>query len=101
MKYLQHIFALLLLTYCSLLTLAQEQPKGISVRPVTVDFSVRAGQTGEKKILITNTLEMKKQFIVYTSDWEETPQGLTFIQNLATAHDHVQNGLQLTKHFLN
>jgi hypothetical protein len=75
MKYLQHIFAVLLLTSCSLFTHAQEQPKGISVRPVTVDFSVSAGQIGEKKILITNTLEMKKQFIVYTSDWERDTTG--------------------------
>jgi hypothetical protein len=75
MKYLQHIFTLLLLTSCSLFSHAQEKPKGISVRPVTVDFSVRAGQTGEKKILITNTLDIKKQFIVYTSDWERDTTG--------------------------
>jgi hypothetical protein len=75
MKYLQHIFTLLLLTYCSLFSHAQEKPKGISVRPVTVDFSITPGQTDEKRILITNTLDIKKQFIVYAADWERDTVG--------------------------
>lgn len=44
-------------------------PKGISVRPVTIDISATPGNIESKKILITNGLDVKKQFIVYTADW--------------------------------
>ena len=46
-----------------------ENPKGISVRPVTIDVNTLAGAKESKRILITNGLDVKKQFIVYTSDW--------------------------------
>lgn len=44
-------------------------PKGISVRPVTIDINTAPGSTDNKIILITNSLDVKKQFIVYTADW--------------------------------
>lgn len=67
-KHLSVVTAFVFLsTYC----LAQSitNPKGISVRPVTIDVSTAPGNTESKRVLITNGLDVKKQFIVYVSDW--------------------------------
>lgn len=75
MKSILHTLNLTLLILSALLAQSQEKPKGISVRPVTIEFSNTSGEIGERKILITNTLEIKKQFIVYPADWERDTIG--------------------------
>jgi hypothetical protein len=75
MKSIQHSLFLALLLFATFFAQSQEKQKGISVRPVTVDFSNTPGEIGERKILITNTLDIKKQFIVYPADWERDTLG--------------------------
>ena len=52
-----------------------EIPKGIAVRPVTIDFSASPGQTQVTRISITNALAVKKQFVVYVADWQRDTVG--------------------------
>lgn len=67
-KHLSAFIALALLsTHC--LAQSTTNPKGISVRPVTIDVSTAPGTTESKRVLITNGLDEKKQFIVYVTDW--------------------------------
>lgn len=67
-KYLPVVITLFLLS-AKCLAQSTTNPKGISVRPVTIDLSTSPGNTESKRILITNGLDVKKQFIVYVSDW--------------------------------
>ncbi len=55
----------------SLLVQAQpeERPKGIAVRPVTLEFGLSENQSASQVVRITNALAEAKQFVVYLSDW--------------------------------
>jgi hypothetical protein len=75
MKFIQNLLSLILLLLSALFVQSQEKPKGISVRPVTIEFSNTSGEIRERKILVTNTLDIKKQFIVYPADWERDTIG--------------------------
>lgn len=54
---------------------AQERQAGIAVRPVTMDFTLRPGETASQRINVTNDLTEKKQFAVYVSDWRRDTTG--------------------------
>lgn len=53
----------------------EEKQRGIAVRPVTLDFTVSPGNMETNRVLITNGLEVKKQFIVYVADWRRDTIG--------------------------
>lgn len=52
-----------------------ESPKGIAVKPVTLEYAAASNESVSQKVIVTNALAEKKQFAVYVSDWRRDTTG--------------------------
>lgn len=97
MKLIATITAILL-SFASM-SQTTEKPKGISVRPVTIDISTAPGHSEIKKILITNSMDVKKQFIVYATDWFRDTVGAHIYTESSNHTRSCANWIEIDKPF--
>jgi hypothetical protein len=80
---------------------AEITPKGtISAQPMRNDFRLRAGESQEVKILISNRMEKKMQFNVYLSDWRRDTMGMHVYSTPGTERQSCAKWITLDKTFL-
>lgn len=80
---------------------AEITPKGtISAQPMRNDFRLRAGESQEVKILISNRMEKKMQFNVYLSDWRRDTMGMHVYSAPGTESQSCARWITLDKTFL-
>ena len=95
-------YSLLLHLVC-LVMMAQAQtedrPKGIAIRPVTLEFGLLANQSGSQIVRITNALTEPKQFVVYLSDWIRDTTGAHVYTTPGEIDRSCAGWIQLNKNF--
>lgn len=80
---------------------AEITPKGtISVQPMRNDFRLKAGESQEVKIFISNRMEKKMQFNIYLSDWRRDTIGMHAYSKPGTEPQSCAKWITLDKTFL-
>lgn len=77
----------------------EEKPKGIAVRPVTLEYNLSPNQTASQLVKITNALDEPKQFVVYVSDWLRDTTGAHVYTSPGEIDRSCAGWIQLNKNF--
>jgi hypothetical protein len=72
----------------------------ISVQPMEMDFGLKAGETKEFKVYVSNKLAKKMSFKVYLSDWRRDSVGAHVYSMVGTEPHSCSRWLALDKKFL-
>lgn len=78
---------------------SQEGP-GIYVDPATIDFRLLNNQSASSQILITNKMNIPKQFSIYLNDWQRDTVGGHIYQQPGTNSRSCSNWITLDKQFV-
>lgn len=76
-----------------------EKPKGIAVRPVTLEYGLSPNQSASQLVRVTNALDETKQFVVYLSDWLRDTTGAHVYTPPGEIERSCAGWIQLNKNF--